>query len=408
MLGAIKRVISGENIDEESQQRKQQQQQQQRESQHPLTVFSFSSTGGCDDMIVDAPALVENDEIMEHENNNNNILKSGNTDDADHSMMDVDQEGDHHGGGDDPQEPIVTHVVDSNDGNSTTGSSISDVSAKELHQPNNPDSAAAVSLPPRPLHSTAETSSSSGRNSPMGTKFLTSRSSGHGGSGSGGNDGDSFSSAGRASSQNSSRDWGWFEDVHTTGSLEAATPPPRSGKISTGGAGGVTTSNPPPMGGNFPVAGTFAQTGGGQKKQPQSTTRNSTTTTPNTKSKGGLLPNIGLMMESPNSGWDDDYFNPESHELLEPILMPGTSRDMEDGKSQIDERKIASLASPRTAAAALVVRPSVFRFLCFPMANCSTRPSSLLVMLPRRRSKGDLVSFVLCWLTTPIENEATP
>ncbi|KAG7347642.1 hypothetical protein IV203_016347 [Nitzschia inconspicua] len=167
MLGAIQRVISGEKMDEEGQ-----QQQQEQQSNNPPNSGTMSNT---------AFAIVENDE-----------------DDHD-SAMDVE----------------IPNTY-SNDDDHTVGSSISDFSvAKDGEHENVVD----LLVPSdHPMVVTEEWLSNNNpspapRNSERPVVSATPKASGRLSRSDSRNSGDSYSSYGRQSSQNSSRDWGWFEET---------------------------------------------------------------------------------------------------------------------------------------------------------------------------------------------------
>jgi hypothetical protein len=177
MLGAIHRVISGENMDEEGQ---QQQQQQSVDNNYP------PNSGNMNDLATTF-AIVENDDdndnhAMDIENNNNNINEDDNT--VGSSISDV-------------------SVAKRNDRNGHNVNELPQV-VPDHHPMDVMDETISNPLPgPLPHNKTAVVSSIPKPNNIRNLSRTDSR-----------NSTDSYgSSIGRQSSQNSSRDWGWFEET---------------------------------------------------------------------------------------------------------------------------------------------------------------------------------------------------
>ena len=437
MFGAIQRVISGENIQHQEQQQQRHQHSHGEEVQGqniigngdgdldgggrrpPNTQSSRTTTNANTtptnensliDMVVDSPRRSggSTDNVSSGGVHRMIVGPALVEDNDDDDMMDVerdhnhDEDGDDHmgagaggggggelgpgGAGSNSPMQEVTHV-EGND-NSTTGSSISDVSTQHeinsahhfhhdgvLQLQSNPEvimapaPSAAGPLPPRASSSTSDNNAAGqGAAGPTGgihaqphpplstpPRIYHQHNNNF-------RDGDS-----RASSQNSSRDWGWFDDVNTTGSLGSLTAldnkakqqgsrskPPGAGQpiVTIAGRDTASSTNDEQQQGQHSTSHQSTEDHNSHQRQKQSSPSSSArdsgdgsgnpsssvVRTPTTRNRGlGLLPNIGLMMESPNhsaSGNTDDdyYFNPDSQEMLEPIIIPGISpRDMEDG-----------------------------------------------------------------------------
>mmetsp|Transcript_22425 Transcript_22425/g.52920 ORF Transcript_22425/g.52920 Transcript_22425/m.52920 type:complete len:782 (+) Transcript_22425:356-2701(+) len=434
MFRAIQRVISGENIqhqevDQEHDQSHQQHHHHGGEEQGQNIIGNGGGGGGPPntqsirtttsnnspiDMVVDSPRRSGGSSSSPHAaaifSGGEGLVPALVEDNDDDDMMDVDRDYNHDEDGDDhmgggggggggglraagagSNSPMqeVTHVEGTD--NSTTGSSISDVSTQHeinaahhhhdglLQSQSKPEvimapaPPGAVPLPPRPSSSTSKNAAVAAAGSAGGTHAPPPQNTPprmHHHQNNHFRDGDS-----RASSQNSSRDWGWFDDVNTTGSLGSLTAldnknkqqgsrgepaslpegggPPSQQAATTGGRDASSSTNQEHQQGQHSPSPQSTGDQNQHQDQKQSSPSSSeratghgsgnpptgVVRTPTAGNRGlGLLPNIGLMMESPNhsssgnADQDDDYyFNPDSQEMLEPIIIPGISpRDMED------------------------------------------------------------------------------
>jgi hypothetical protein len=301
MFGAIRRVISGEDIEETH------KQDLSPDQFDALTPNAFRVPAIPISRMQDSPspaALIETEDI------NDKIICNHERSNTNNNTMDVDV----HRDGD----------------NSTAGSSLSDVStAKEPSFPHHFSTIAGpqpmrmvVEEPPQPLIPP------SGLASIPQSKLARNDSR---------NSNDSYSSYGRQSSQNSSRDWGWFEDVHTTGldhpansggsgsALASASGNLKRGKDHSNfsssneennkkkGKRGASSNNDGNNGYYFHSNG-----GRGQGRAG--------------KSGGGspLLPNLGLLLNGGEYGGGDGLYR---FQPLEPLIHhPSTAMDMESGE----------------------------------------------------------------------------
>jgi hypothetical protein len=338
MLQAIRRVISGEDIEET-------QRQDPPPSPQQPNVDAISTTPTPNAFLVDAGtpiimqspvALIEtseddnvtvNDAIglnNNNDNDNNNYDNNNNNDTA----MDVD--------------------VNPDGDSSTAGSSLSDVSAaKEPSFITQHQHLSTTLIPPQTMRMVVEEESRPPI--PSSTAAITRISGGVGGLASipqprlarndSRNSNDSYSSYGRQSSQNSSRDWGWFEDVHTT-SLDH--PANSGGDGATASSGNLKRSKDHSninhsqeennnqkkgkkgrSGGDTDEIGdnNDFRSGGGREKNNRGG-----------KSGGGspLFPNLGLLYAGGDYSWGGDSLY--QYQPLEPLRHQATAMDMESGK----------------------------------------------------------------------------
>jgi hypothetical protein len=329
MLGAIRRVISGEDIEAAQQQDPSPVFIDAKAvSGSPPKTFVFDATP-LPKMQSTPPlaALIETDDG----NGDHHSCKEGDNNNG--SAMDVDV---HHRDGD----------------NSTAGSSLSDVSAAKEHHHHYPHHhhhhSSTTGTGPPPMMMVAEeghrppipppTTAGAPSIPPPSPRLPRNDSR---------NSNDSYSSYGRQSSQNSSRDWGWFDDVHSN-NLDH---PANSGVGGGVGVGGAS----PSASGNLKRAKDHSNSGSAKEEHNKKKGKrgggphNSDdgyqySYRPGSDRGSPLLPNLGLLSGGGVFGGGDGDGAFMTFQPLAPLNRfhhPVTAMDMESGKSSRPTSRIS-------------------------------------------------------------------